>query len=76
MNGKVIPPSPVFRALRDGKLLGSGSAAAKWSVYARKELYQDIFQNLEQAGIERGSLQIAWDYTTATDANITPIAKA
>lgn len=70
-NGKVIPPSAVFRALRDGKLLGSGSAAAKWSVYARKELYQDIFQNLETAGVERASLQIAWDYTTATDENIT-----
>jgi len=70
-DGKVIAPSPAFRALRDGKLLSSGTPAARWSVYARQELYADIFARLEAAGVERSSLQVAWDYTTASKQNIT-----
>ncbi len=71
INGATIKPSPAFRAIRDGKALESGSAADKWSVYARKSLYADIFSQLEAVGVERKSLQIAWDYTTATKENIT-----
>lgn len=71
VNGETIAPSKVFRAIRDGKLLGSGTAAEKWSVYARRELYSEIFGELEKAGVARDDLQIAWDYTTASKENIT-----
>jgi len=68
---EVIPPSKAFRAIRDGKLLSEGTAAEKWTVYARKALYADIFSELEKAGVARKNLQIAWDYTTASKENIT-----
>lgn len=71
VDGKLVEPSPVFRALRAGKLLEKGTAQEKWTVYARRALYADIFGELEKAGVPRDNLQIAWDYTTATKENIT-----
>jgi hypothetical protein len=65
-DGKAIPPSPVFQALRDGS-----TASCDVSVGRRKELYADIFARLEKAGFPRGDLQIAWDYTTASRENNT-----
>lgn len=69
VDGKLIEPSPVFRALRDGEKLANGTPAEVWSVYARRELYKDIFQRLDEAGVDQSNLQIAWDYTTATKEN-------
>ncbi|HMR10763.1 MAG TPA: hypothetical protein PKA88_33530, partial [Polyangiaceae bacterium] len=64
----------VFQALRDKQALKSGTPSEQWSAYARRELYADIFGKLEAAGVERGDLQIAWDYTTASRENITGAA--
>jgi hypothetical protein len=69
--GEVIEPSAVFKALRAGKELSSGDQAAKWSVHARLDLYKDIFAQLDKVGVDKKSLQIAWDYTTATTENMT-----
>jgi len=69
-NDQVIAPSPVFEAIRDGKVLSSGTPAEKWSVYARRDLYKEIFGELEKAGVDKKDLQVAWDYTTATKDNI------
>jgi hypothetical protein len=67
--GAPIPASPAFAALRDGTEL-----TAEPSVEQRRPLYADIFTKLGDAGIERASLQIAWDFTTASDENIvTPL---
>jgi hypothetical protein len=63
--GNLIAPSPVFRALRDGQ----GSRLS--TVLMRRAQYADIFAKLEAAGIPRSDLQIAWDYTTASQANNT-----
>ncbi|MRG91617.1 hypothetical protein [Polyangium spumosum] len=63
--GNTIAPSPAFQALRDGK------ASCEPSVEARRALYDDIFARLEKAGISRESLQIAWDFTTASRENNT-----
>jgi hypothetical protein len=60
-----LPPSPTFKALRDG------TASCDPSVALRKTLYADIFAKLNAAGIDPSDLQIAWDYTTATQANNT-----
>ncbi len=65
-DGKPIAPSPVFQALRDGS-----AASCDVSVGRRKALYADIFTRLEKAGVARGDLQIAWDYTTASRENNT-----
>ena len=68
--GHTIAPSPVFRALRDGHALEGGTEAERWSVFARRDMYADIFGKLERAGVAKSELQMAWDYTTATRENI------
>lgn len=67
-DGKLIPPSPVFEALLEDRLLDDdeGDLAAQWTTFARRRKYDDIFGRLEAAGIGREDLQIAWDYTTAS----------
>ncbi len=64
-NGKVIPPSSVFKALRDGR------SSKNATVAARRDLYKDIFAKLAAAGVKKDGLQIAWDYTTASRDNNT-----
>lgn len=65
-NGLPIEPSTTFKALRDGT--PSGSAA----VEARRAHFEGIFDHLESAcGVPRGTLTLAWDFTTASDDAIT-----
>lgn len=63
--GAALEASPAFAALRDL------SPSDEPSVDARRPLYADIFARLGEAGVAREDLQLAWDFTTATDANIT-----
>src|SRR5690606_24261220 len=63
--GEVIPASPGFAALRDL------TATDDPDVEVRRPLYADIFMRLANAGVERESLQIAWDFTTASLENNT-----
>ena len=63
--GAPLAPTPVFQALRDGK------PSCDPSVALRQMLYTDIFAKLAAAGIDRSSLQLAWDYTTASRQNNT-----
>lgn len=64
-HGDPIPPGPVFAALK------SGSPSAEPSVDLRRALYADIFERLGRAQISKDDLQIAWDFTTASDQNVT-----
>jgi hypothetical protein len=64
-DGKILTPSPVFQALREG------AKSPEASVGLRRKLYDDIFARLDKAGIPRADLQIAWDYTTASRENNT-----
>jgi len=64
--GRRLQPTPVFKALRDGERLDSEP-----SVGRRRELYADIFDKLDGAGISKADLQVAWDYTTASRENNT-----
>ena len=64
-DGAPIPASAEFAALRD--LLPTDDA----DVESRRPLYADIFARLGDAGVERESLQIAWDFTTASLDNNT-----
>jgi len=65
-SGAALPASPAFAALRDGTALPDDP-----SVDARRELYGDIFYRLNQAGVARSELQLAWDFHTASDENTT-----
>jgi hypothetical protein len=63
--GTIIAPSAVFQALRDG------TASSDPSVAARRGLYGDILGQLGAAGIATSDLQVAWDFTTASEQNDT-----
>jgi hypothetical protein len=69
--GAALEPSPAFAALRDISPSDALDPAAAESVEARRPLYADIFARLGDAGVAREDLQLAWDFTTASDANIT-----
>lgn len=69
-DGKDLAPSLAFQALRDG------TPYKHPSIDARRALYDDIFAKLAAAGVEKESLQIAWDYTTASKENHTKLAVA
>lgn len=63
--GTTLPVSPAFAALRDG------TESDEASVGLRRALYADIFSKLSAAGVEQSSLQLAWDFTTASLENNT-----
>ncbi len=64
-SGAAVPSSPVFAALRDGTSSEDGS------VEPRRALYDDIFEHLDAAGWARSEVQLAWDFSTASDENNT-----
>jgi len=61
--GAPLPASEAFAALRD---LTEGP-----DIDDRRPLYADIFARLGDAGVERDTLQLAWDFSTASDTNNT-----
>ncbi|MEQ9320925.1 MAG: hypothetical protein RIF41_17315, partial [Polyangiaceae bacterium] len=65
-DGNELAPSPVFEALRDGL------EHSDPSVEARRALYADIFERLNQANYSTKDLQLAWDFTTGSLENKTP----
>jgi hypothetical protein len=64
-SGVAIAPSAAFQALRDAR------TTSMTALESRRAHFEDVFAKLQAAGIDRKSLQIAWDYTTATQANTT-----
>lgn len=64
-SGADLPASAAFAAFRDG------TAYDHPSIEPRRALYDDIFEKLGAAGIDKADLQIAWDYTTASKENLT-----
>ncbi|MGB1557026.1 MAG: hypothetical protein ACPHCJ_04515 [Oceanococcaceae bacterium] len=58
--GQSIPAGEAFAAYRDGQ-----------ATDARREQMESVFASLEAAGIERQSLFLAWDFTTASTESIT-----
>jgi len=57
--GKTIEAQPAFAAFRDGTATG-----------ARAEHFEEIFTTLEGAGIGRKNLYLAWDFTVASERNL------
>jgi hypothetical protein len=64
-HGKELPVNPVFQALRDD------TPSKDLSVPPRRTLYADIISKLSAHGVETSTLQLAWDFTTASQANTT-----
>lgn len=64
-DGKTIEATPLFRAYRDR--IETGHA-----VYEnRRPAMNDIFDRLAAAGVARGDLVLAWDFTVASQRNLT-----
>ena len=57
--GKKIEAQPAFAAYRDGTATGP-----------RAEHFEEIFTTLEQADIGRKNLYLAWDFTVASERNL------
>ncbi|MBW1904838.1 MAG: hypothetical protein JRJ24_05945 [Deltaproteobacteria bacterium] len=64
-DGELVAPSPGFQALRDD--VPSDDAI----IESRRAHFEEIFATLEDAGISRDDLQIAWDFTTSSRENNT-----
>jgi hypothetical protein len=64
-SGTALPVNPVFAALRDN------TPSTDLSVPPRRALYADIMSKLKANGIDTSDLQLAWDFTTASEANTT-----
>jgi hypothetical protein len=62
-DGEPLPASKAFAALRDRTEMPE--------IDERRALYADIFARLTDAGVERAEVQLAWDFTTASEANNT-----
>ncbi|MGB5702157.1 MAG: hypothetical protein WBM48_05035 [Polyangiales bacterium] len=63
--GAPVDPSPGFRELRDEE------ASEDDIIESRRAHFEEIFSTLENAGVGRDDLQIAWDFTTASRENNT-----
>ena len=61
-NGSTIQPRAEFAAYRSG----TGADAAR-----QTQFNEDVFPVLEEAGIARGDLYLAWDFTVASERNLT-----
>jgi hypothetical protein len=64
-SGEPIPASPQFVAYRDG--LRTTDAQFE----ARRSAMERIFDDLADAGVGRGELQLAWDFTVASTQSLT-----
>jgi hypothetical protein len=63
--GETLGPEEVFKAYRDR--LDTGNDI----VEARRPHMEEVFSTLDEAGIRRSELWIAWDFTVASTANLT-----
>ncbi len=64
-DGTALPPSPAFAAYRDG------TCTTDATFESRRPAMEKIFQTLRSAGIDRGDLQLAWDFTVASTKSTT-----
>jgi hypothetical protein len=59
-SGATIAPTPLFRALRDQLTTDVPQ------LEAMRADHEAVFSALQKAGVERGELQLAWGFTTAS----------
>ena len=64
-SGGLIPPNAIFQDYRDGTPLPTHADQL------RQHHMDAIFNTLEQAGVDRSSLYLAWDFTVASQQSLT-----
>jgi len=64
-DGATLPPSPAFVALRDG------GDFPHPSIDARRDEYEALFVDLDDAGVARDELQLAWRFHTRSRESCT-----
>jgi len=64
VNGDLLTPGADFLAYRDQTPLADPVKES------RRPLMEDIFDTLDDAGIARGDLYLAWDFTVASERNL------
>jgi hypothetical protein len=64
-SGKKLAPEAVFRALRDRH------PSTIPALEARREHFEDLFDELKKAGVSRHELQLAFDFSVRSDAQLT-----
>ena len=64
-SGDPIPPGPGFRLYRD-RLITDEPA-----VESRRAHFEELFDDLQAAGVGRNDLSLAWDFTVASERNLT-----
>jgi hypothetical protein len=62
--GAAIPPADAFRVYRDNL------TTTEDAVEDRRPHMEDLFETLGQAGIQRSGLYLAWDFTVASERNL------
>ncbi len=67
-SGATIKPAAAFASLRNGKPIAS--------VKSRRRSYDAIFKTLGKAKVTRSSLYLAWDFTIASQRNLSERALA
>ena len=61
-DGSAVDVSPAFAQLRDG------TETDTWDVEGRREYFDtEVFPALEAEGLDRGELQLAWDFVTVSE---------
>jgi hypothetical protein len=63
-NGNTIPAQQGFRIYRDGLTTDEPV------IENRRAHFESIFETLADAGIKRGNLYLAWDFTVASEQNL------
>ncbi len=63
--GNAIEPEPVFRAIRDG------APSDLPAVEARRQQLEPVLRRLDEVGVPRGDLQLAFDFQVQSDASLT-----
>jgi hypothetical protein len=63
-DGNSLAPSPAFAAYRDG------TCTTDTTFESRRQHMEDLFAVLGRAGVERGELQLAWDFTIASSRTL------
>ncbi len=63
-NGSLLQPSSGFRLYRDRVI------TTNKTIEARRAHFESIFNTLAQAGVDRDSLYLAWDFTVASEHSL------
>ncbi|WP_144779452.1 hypothetical protein [Marinobacter maritimus] len=64
-DGELLKPNELFRAYRDG--IATGEEAFE----TRRDTMDDLFETIEDAGISREEVTLAWDFTIASQQSLT-----